>query len=104
LFRCFCKDPSSDLTRPGFTRAGFPTFPGERAELAQLPRSFQTAGRSPANKKKRRCLKPPFAAPPKETGTGQRVALCAGATILKRNHFTPIAGGRRRNGGSARLR
>src|SRR3954453_8695787 len=25
---------------------------------------------------KRRCLKPPFAAPPKETGTGQRAVLC----------------------------
>jgi hypothetical protein len=37
LFRCFCKDPSSDLARPGFTRAGFPTFPGELAELTQPP-------------------------------------------------------------------
>jgi hypothetical protein len=40
LFRCFCKDPSSDLARPGFTRAGFPTFPGELAELAQLPQNW----------------------------------------------------------------
>jgi hypothetical protein len=39
LFRCFCKDPGSDLARPGFTRAGFPTFPGELAELAQLPQN-----------------------------------------------------------------
>jgi len=31
---------------------------------------------SPAKKGRRRCLKPPFAAPPKETGTGQRADLC----------------------------
>jgi hypothetical protein len=29
-----------------------------------------------AKKANRRCLKPPFAAPPKETGTGQRAVLC----------------------------
>jgi len=43
LFRCFCKDPSNDSARPGFTRAGFLTFPGELAELAQLPlKNFKT--------------------------------------------------------------
>jgi hypothetical protein len=30
----------------------------------------------PGQKEKRRCLKPPFAAPPKETSTGQRAVLC----------------------------
>jgi|GEM_PF-7073916 len=43
LFRCFHKDPSNDLARPGFTRAGFLAFPGELAELAQLPLKFSTA-------------------------------------------------------------
>lgn len=38
LFRCFCKDPSSDLTRPGFTRAGFQLFPVSSPNLLSFPK------------------------------------------------------------------
>ena len=38
LFRCFCKDPSNDLSRPGFTRAGFSQlFPVSAPNLLSFP-------------------------------------------------------------------
>jgi len=37
LFRCFCKDPSNDLSRPDFIRAGFSLFPVSAPNLLSFP-------------------------------------------------------------------
>lgn len=58
---------------------GIDSRPRREKDLARRDAGLKfTNGRNPARpKKKFRCLKPPFAAPPKETGTGQRAVLCS---------------------------